>query len=486
MKYDEYTAFVKTFDENKLNETEAKLKAITEVESNASDEEVLQAYKDYNEALAAQRELLIALKAITIHDNLAEMENEDGTLLEFFTQSYDDIAEDTTVLYPLAASFSAGQSAGLEFISLEEMMMIALSDEDAYSDTELDKMEEISIYNGVDRSIYEKDAVALTSDAIRADFAAQVEEENSEFSTWTIAMWAVTGAMAAGAITSAILSVSFKAYSNWCSKMFMELSGVGVPYEKFEAFASNHKIYTIIGRDEFSGYEIGKNVYYDELYATRSTICKWMTAGFTVAMVVIAAVSVYLTYRDLQAQYQVDFTPIPRYIVDEKDITSYNAKGETIVLKNQSAYYKAVECNRTAADEFYNVLGTLADMNGDVGKQWLALYAVKKEAMNPILASSLKVVTGKADVPAGYTTGIHMFGSDSAFNLNSSIYDWADDAPAVYIYFDTDDSAASTSGSNFSAGTLALSGGAGLALGAVVTALAMSLTKKKKEKPAAV
>ena len=485
MKYDEYTAFVKTFDENKLNETEAKLKAITEVESNASDEEVLQAYKDYNEALAAQRELLIALKAITIHDNLAEMENEDGTLLEFFTQSYDDIAEDTTVLYPLAASFSAGQSAGLEFISLEEMMMIALSDEDAYSDTELDKIEEISIYNGVDRSIYEKDAVALTSDAIRADFAEQVEEENSEFSPWTIAMWAVTGAMAAGAITSAILSVSFKAYSNWCSKMFYELSGVGVPYEKFEAFASTHKIYTIIGRDDFSGYEIGKNVYYDELFATRSTICKWMTVGFTVAMVVIAAVSVYLTYRDLQAQYQVDFTPIPRYIVDEKDITSYNAKGEKIVLKNQSAYYKAVECNRTAADEFYNVLGTLADLNGDVGKQWLALYAVKKEAMNPILASSLKVVTGKADVPAGYTTGIHMFGSDSAFNLNSSIYDWADDAPAVYIYFDTDDSVASTSGSNFSAGTLALSGGAGLALGAVVTALAMSLTKKKKEKPAA-
>ena len=215
-------------------------------------DETVQAYKDYNEALAAQQELLIALKAITIHDNLAEMENEDGTLLEFFTQSYDDIAEDTTVLYPLAASFSVGQSAGLEFISLEEMMMIALSDEDAYSDTELDKIEEISIYNGVDRSIYEKDAVALTSDAIRADFAEQVEEENSEFSPWTIAMWAVTGAMAAGAITSAILSVSFKAYSNWCSKMFYELSGVGVPYENFEAFASTHKIYTIIGRDEFS------------------------------------------------------------------------------------------------------------------------------------------------------------------------------------------------------------------------------------------
>ena len=43
------------------------------------------------------------------------------------------------------------------------------------------------------------------------------------------------------------------------------------------------------------------------------------------------------------------------------------------------------------------------------------------------------------------------------------------------------DTAASTTGSNFTGGALALSGGAGIALGAVVTALAMK-TKRKPEK----
>ena len=481
MAYDEYTAFVESYDDTKLAETEAKLKAITEVESNASEEEVLQAYKDYNDALEAQQKLLSALKAIMIHDSLEETEYGNGTMLDFFTQSYDEVSEDVTVLYPLVASFSNGQKAGLEFISLEEIMMIALTDEGAYSDTELDELEELSIYNGVDRSIYEKDAVALTSDAIRADFAAQVEEENSEFSPWTIAMWAVTGAMAAAAITSAILSVSFKAYSNWCAKMFKELSTT----TKFEAFAQKHVKVINLGWNKYIGGESFKNIYYDDLFATRSTICKWMTVGFTVAMVVVAAVSVYLTYRDLQAQYQVDFTPIPRYIVDEKDLIGYNKKGEKIILKNQSAYYKAVECNRTKADEFFNVLGTLSDMNGDVGKQWLALYAVKNEAMDPILASSLKVVTDSVEVPADYKTGIHMFGSDAAFNLNSSLYDWNNDAPSVYVYFQTDDTAASTTGATFTGGTLALAGGAGIALGAVVTALAMTSKRKKTESKAA-
>ena len=151
------------------------------------------------------------------------------------------------------------------------------------------------------------------------------------------------------------------------------------------------------------------------------------------------------------------------------------------MIKNQAAYYRAVECNRTANDEFYSVLGVCADMNGDVGKQWLALYAVRNEAMEPILASSLKVVVNDKQLPAGYETGIHMFGSDAAFNLNSSLYDWNNSAPSVYVYFQTDDSsAASAAGSNFTVGTLALSGGAGIVLGAVATALAMRTKKKKK------
>ena len=106
------------------------------------------------------------------------------------------------------------------------------------------------------------------------------------------------------------------------------------------------------------------------------------------------------------------------------------------------------------------------------------------EAMDPILASSLKAVAGNAQIPAGYETGIHMFGTDAAFNLNS-LYDWNNEAASVFVYFKTDNQAASpasTAGSNFTAGNLALSGVAGLGLGAALSAIVMGLNKKKKGK----
>lgn len=125
-------------------------------------------------------------------------------------------------------------------------------------------------------------------------------------------------------------------------------------------------------------------------------------------------------------------------------------------------------------------------MNGCVNPQWLALYAAKNEAMSPILASSLKVVTGNSTVPEGYSTGIHMFGEKSAANLNNKLYCWNQSAKSVMVYFKVDTSAASTAGtagSNFTAGNLALAGIFGLAVGAVVTALGIKVFGKKKKSP---
>ncbi|MBR5112843.1 MAG: hypothetical protein IK097_05400, partial [Clostridia bacterium] len=105
----------------------------------------------------------------------------------------------------------------------------------------------------------------------------------------------------------------------------------------------------------------------------------------------------------------------------------------------------------------------------------------------PILASSLLVkvygADDNAEIPAGYKTGIHMFGSESAFNLNSELYDWNKSAPKVMIYFKTDASAAkpSSTGSNFTAGSLAIAGVAGLGIGAVITAVAAKAVGRKKK-----
>ena len=123
-------------------------------------------------------------------------------------------------------------------------------------------------------------------------------------------------------------------------------------------------------------------------------------------------------------------------------------------------------------------------MNGDVGQQWLALYAQKSNAEAPIIANSLLVKVKDTNIPAGYTTGIHMFGTKSAANLNSELYDWNKSAPSVMVYFKVDTAAEkpAPTASTFTAGNLALAGVAGLAVGAVVTALASkAVCRKKKE-----
>ena len=111
--------------------------------------------------------------------------------------------------------------------------------------------------------------------------------------------------------------------------------------------------------------------------------------------------------------------------------------------------------------------------------------------MQPILADSLKVVVGSNDLPATYDNrGIHMFGSDSAFNLNSKLYDWNQNAKSVFVYFKIDTAVTpgetATFASSFSAGWIALIGVGCAGLGAVITAVAMTVYGKKKKDAAKV
>ena len=43
----------------------------------------------------------------------------------------------------------------------------------------------------------------------------------------------------------------------------------------------------------------------------------------------------------MSAYYHPDFSPIPKYMVDEKDITTTNDSGQKIFVKNLQAYYEA-------------------------------------------------------------------------------------------------------------------------------------------------
>ena len=219
-----------------------------------------------------------------------------------------------------------------------------------------------------------------------------------------------------------------------------------------------------------------------------SKTAAWMSAGFAVAMVILASLSVYFTWQDMKAYYNVEFSPIPHYMVDAASITYYNANKEKLVKENHAAYCKAVTCNRPDTDKNFKALSDCADLNGDVGQQWVALYACRdNKVMPPILADSFTVVVGSSSIPAGYTKGIHMFGSDSAFNMNNKLYVWEQKARPVFVYYKLDMTAPlsepTTAGAAFSGGVLALAGVGGLGLGALITALSMTAWRKRKRQP---
>ena len=80
-----------------------------------------------------------------------------------------------------------------------------------------------------------------------------------------------------------------------------------------------------------------------------------------------------------------------------------------------------------------------------------------------------------------------MFGEKAAFNLNNKLYCWNQKATSVMVYFKVDTSAAKTAGtagSTFSAGALALTAGAGLAIGALISGIGGNSANKKKSKKA--
>ncbi len=330
-QYDDFRAYIEKYEEKKMREIETKINGVSVLDDHSTEEQAVSAVTSYEEGIAAQAELMRALKMMMLHDTLDETETDDGTLLDFFTQSREEIEDDITVLYPMVASLTDGQRAGLEYVSIEELFMIALTEDGAYSEMELDQIAPISIYDGVDRGIYERGAVALTSDALRSDFAEQVEEDNGSLSKWSIASWAITGAMALGAIATFCLKPVFKAHGDHIHSLVYE-SEADLNFEAYSKVVKSSNGETRVIWD------------YD-VYYMRSSICKWMSVGFTVAMVVMTGVSIYLTVRDMQNKYKVDFTPIPRYIVDEKDITTYNEKSrrpsglrKTNVLANSLAH----------------------------------------------------------------------------------------------------------------------------------------------------
>jgi hypothetical protein len=222
---------------------------------------------------------------------------------------------------------------------------------------------------------------------------------------------------------------------------------------------------------------------------------RWLMGIGGALMLAAAAMKGYQLYK----YYNRDFTPIPLYIVDEADIVSYSTDKNGNEVKNinfdQFVYYQVVKCDRQeigvnkhaqdGVDKYAEWgCGDAADLNCDVGKQWLALYTVKSTAKGaPILADSLKLQYGSDAVPAGCTVPLHFFTYTYAADLGDEAYAYNNKQNGVYFFWDTDANAFTATA--FTRGQLALAGIGGLAVGILGATVVMLLTKKRKDVPEA-
>ena len=510
---------------------------------------------------------------------------EGGSLYDFFMQDYKDISEGSAIrrLYPMVDALSTGQIAGLELVSLEDLFTMALAGQEGYEDIDKNLPEAVSVYEGVNREIYDQGGVALTSDALREKNLADDSENNifgvSDMSTLLIVSWsatvATTGALAfsivkalkagkvgikaapTAGVAEKVIDLSVlpktlqshafeKVAANWDNAA--ELAKTASSYEKFVGYLKDGEASPLIIKDyEGAIKELNNRIEYlknnpnqadaaaqagdkiDDVVdkaddaadgVSKGGMSGWsyLAIGLSLAVVVMITVSTIFTIRELKAYYRTNYVPIPKYIVDEVDITATNDKGERVMIQNQTAYYKVVTCNRIEGNsdvekDNYKAMLDRNDVNGDIGKQWLALYAVKYKNGTPILADSLLYQRDSSSVPSGYSTGIHEFGGKAAANLNRKAYLYSSSPPSIHVYFKnaapvantsveqtgtvSDDSAdgqkngdadvvgtiaskGAVESSGITSAGIAIGGGIGIALGALLMALIMYISRRKK------
>ncbi|MCR5624163.1 MAG: hypothetical protein K6G11_02860 [Lachnospiraceae bacterium] len=380
------------------------------------------------------------------------------TLLDLFRLNVSDFdGKNIKLLYPLVASLSDGQIAGLEYLSIRDLIAVAMNDENDYEKMmeDLKKKNEydsstkdISLYVGVNREIYDKGGVALTSEILRNNASADVDgKDNADAVAFT-----------------------YDTLVQGCIK-----------------FAEGIAVTALLGLG--IGYLVGH-------IGTVSIVIGCILA-VTVIIGGILALLGFITQTSADAEkYNVKVEPIPKYIVDEKDVTVEDKKGRLTLIKDQTVYYKAVKCNRADNDygweeENLEVLGDHGDLNGDVGKEWLALYTACISKEQPILADSFVVCKGTSTPPSGYNAGIHKFGNKSVFNLNNKAFLYGTGAVSTYVYFQRDKAETleeetqdnSVTGSVFSTGSAALGGGIGVVVGGILGFIMALMYKRKKENP---
>ena len=119
---------------NEVTEAEVNETVSQNLSEKSSDEEVKETASGLMDAQSNMIKGSMAAEDIIVHDYLEATEYGDGTLLEFFERDQSEFFDEDVIreLYPIVESLSGGQIAGLDFLDIKEMILMAVTDESGF------------------------------------------------------------------------------------------------------------------------------------------------------------------------------------------------------------------------------------------------------------------------------------------------------------------------------------------------------------------
>ena len=440
----------------------------------ATDEEIKNTFKDLNENAETAVNYQEWLTVGTIYLGLKNYEGgrfEKGEMLDFFLDENDP--EDMELFIPMAAALSEGQRCGMAFVSLEKYLSYAFTTDEGWkqdvdkSKTSFNGLDEISVYQNIDRGLYKEDgSVALTDSAQRANNIAEgttgteTEKEDS-----LIMIAAISWAATAGCTIASVIAV----------KKAAALKAVAV---LDDGQVSDDLLYIFSSREGLKEFKMNAEggAIVDEVAApiNRALFARTLSRILVFATVALAVASTVLTIIELCRVDEIEQLPIPKYLVDNYT----DAEGGSYTLN-----YKAVECNRAEffGEGYTKQKGSSADLLADEGKQWLALYASKNSKAGKPLTPDFAVQESSTAVNVAggafrnYSTASQAWQTVAGDYTQYIFYKFSND---VKTY---DEAAGNMTATAMSRGKLAIFGVGGLALGAALGVAVTSLVKKKKK-----
>ncbi|MCR5203191.1 MAG: hypothetical protein K6D02_08925 [Lachnospiraceae bacterium] len=492
--------------------------------------------KDYEENLETYVEQTKAVNDENYYSETASimsfLESTDyagGTLLEFFYQnptnedtelnyhngSLKSSLTDEDLKYECAAVLDAMTDAQVESlggtVNLFTAIRYAMVDDGSVwnklknkvrnkIDNGIDNMEETSIYEGVKREMFEE-SVALTQAGQTVNKSIFDEPYKTSIASYALlGLGSVLTLLGLSYLTFSVaylvkicVSVNRVGYAGLAWKGFLVRFNDSIANRLTTLFYGKNYIMDLQDRFQFNLISL------EEWNSQLRKVAVVTHSIFIIIGVAVSAIGIYLSLHEIfkiindkNEYYKGDYSKeIPKYMVDlnyDEDKDAY------------FNYYEVALCNRNDENmtgykregEEAKGLKDYGDINGDTGKQWVALYySTDETAGEPILADSFVVKYGKNSYDEEYKQ-LHSFNEPgTGFNLTSSVYCYNDKNNGTYLWYKVDENkdnnkdnsnnstqAASAFDGRGKVGIAALSGIVGILFGYVVSVL---MGRRKKE-----